>query len=80
MGAGRLIVYLDQSRVSEMAHVAVGTSPAGDPYRDEYKALHARLLELVRRGLIVCPFSLWHATESVLFDDDRVRTEVCSFR
>jgi len=75
-----LIVYLDQSRVSDMARVATGADPGtvGSHYA-AYQSLLPRLLQLVEQGRVVCPFSLWHAVESILFDDDQVRLAVCAF-
>lgn len=75
-----IVIYLDQSRVSEMIRVAEGPDPEqGGPHREAYLFLNRRLRELVHDRKIICPFSLWHAVETILFPDDKIRAGVCRF-
>lgn len=76
-----IVLYLDQSRVSEMIHVTEGDDPtSGGPHRKDYQALSQLLPRLIRAGRVFCPFSMWHAIETIQFDkNDKIRAGVCRF-
>lgn len=60
-----VIIYLDQSRVSEIVRVKIGTSNLDQSAQEIYRNIYRILCALVESGKALCPFSLWHVVESI---------------